>query len=236
MILFDHFIRIPPLKASLRSLRCGFFFCRGFKYLRTSPKSHHPYSWRCNLRREERDSRRPPPLNPRFAASFRHRTASDGFSLGPQFGSRCPPLFSGFNSSFFFPPPPFYFFWPHQSLAVLFLSVPRHETNGTEEQRFLKDTAPSPCGAQMQSQVLRFPLKKTSSIPCTGASPSFFSPPPPPRPPSVLTMTFCFFLPVSQPHNVFEDKEDAAHEFGGNAAVGSVGLGVFFGGGGSGSI
>ena len=182
MILFDHFIRIPPLKASLRSLRCGFFFCRGFKYLRTSPKSHHPYSWRCNLRREERDSRRPPPLNPRFAASFRHRTASDGFSLGPQFGSRCPPLFSGFNSSFF-SPPPFYFFWPHQSLAVLFLSVPRHETNGTEEQRFLKDTAPSPCGAQMQSQVLRFPLKKTSSIPCTGASPSFFSTPPPPAPP-----------------------------------------------------
>ena len=84
---------------------------------------------------------------------------------------------------FFFPPPPFYFFWPHQSLAVLFLSIPRHETNGTEEQRFLKDTAPSPCGAQMQSQVLRFPLKKTSSIPCTGASPSFFFPPPPPAPP-----------------------------------------------------
>ena len=122
MILFDHFIRIPPLKASLRSLRCGFFFCRGFKYLRTSPKSHHPYSWRCNLRREERDSRKPPPLNPRFAASFRHRTASDGFSLGPQFGSRCPPLFSGFNSSFFFFPPSLLFFLatpiPRRSLFV----------------------------------------------------------------------------------------------------------------------
>lgn len=115
-----------------------------------------------------------------------------GFSLGPQFGSRCLPLFSGLSSSFFLSFFFFLLFFATTTPHVLFLFFPFNETNGTTELRFRKDTAPSPCRAQMQSQVLRFPLKKTSSIPCTGASSSFF------LPPSVLTMTFLFCLAAAQ--------------------------------------
>lgn len=178
MILFDHFIRIPPLKASLRSLRCGFFFCRGFKYLRASPKYHHPYSWRCNLLREERALRRPPPLSPRLAAK-RSAPNRDGWAFLSALNSApdaCLYFPASIHLSFFlfFFPSIFCHNNPSRSLFCSFLLMKRMAPRSCVSER-----TPHLLPAERKCKVKSFDsrLRKQVQSHARGHHRHFFSPP-----------------------------------------------------------